>query len=67
VLRKTLILSAWILMLLLSLMIVAASIYAIFNGIESTMLEMMASAVMGFYFGTFATMVSNYLKIDNAP
>lgn len=62
--RKLLVLSAWVLMLLLSLIIVVASIYAIFHGIDSKLLEMMASAVMGFYFGTFATMITNYL---NAP
>lgn len=66
--RKTLILSGWVLLLAMAVGLVGANVYAFAIGRESDVLSAWGSAAIGFIFGSFPTMVRDFIKAnETAP
>lgn len=65
--RKTLILSGWVLLLMMTVSLFAANIYAFVIDRESEVLALGFSTALGFIFGSFPTMVRDFMKPDETP
>jgi uncharacterized membrane protein len=62
--QRALILSAWVLMLVIAVGILAANVYVIANGIENDTLLAWGSSVIGFLFGSLITMVRDFMRLE---
>ena len=60
---KTLILAAWVLMLVIIVLIMGANVYLMVTGQQNATLENWGSTALGFLFGSFITMVRDFLNL----